>query len=107
MRQGHLRHLKTLTFSGIREKKKKKSLNLIGCHGNIKGKFSKKYSKISSEAVRGMKLKLCIYVHDISLYIYCVFYCRCPCAFVAMELIMGKEEMGRYSDKNFTEMFLD
>ena len=32
-----------------------------------KGKFSKKYSKIfSSEAVRGMKLKLCIHVHDIS-----------------------------------------
>ena len=49
---------------------KSKSLNLIACHGNIKGKFSKKYSKIfSSEAVRGMKLKLCIHVHDISLYI--------------------------------------
>ena len=36
-----------------------KSLNLIGCHGNIKGKFSKNYSKtFSSEAIRGMKLNL-------------------------------------------------
>ena len=51
-----------------------KSLNLIGCHGNIKGKFSKKYSKIfSSEAVSGMKLKLCVHVHDINLYINCIF----------------------------------
>ena len=49
-------------------------LNLIGCHGNIKSKFSKTYSKIfSAEAVRGMKLKLCIHVHDISLYINYVF----------------------------------
>ena len=49
-------------------------MNLIGCHGNIKGKFSKKYSKtFSSEAVRGMKLKFCIHVHDINLYINCVF----------------------------------
>ena len=62
-----------------------KSLNLIGYHGNIKGKFSKKYSKIfSSEAIRGMKLKLCIHVYDISLYINYVFYCRCPCAFIAI-----------------------
>ena len=38
----------------------------------------------SSEAIRGMKLKLCINVHDISLYINFIFYCRCPCAFVAM-----------------------
>ena len=67
-----------------------KSLNLIGCHGNIKGKFSKNYSKIfSSEAIRVMKLKLSIHVHDISLYINCVyvsvffFYCRCSCGFVA------------------------
>ena len=51
-----------------------KSLNLIGCHGNIKDKFSKNYSKIfSSEAIRGMKVKLSIHVHDISLYINCVF----------------------------------
>ena len=37
-------------------------------------KFSEKYSEIfSSEAVRGMKLKLCIHVHDIGLYINDVF----------------------------------
>ena len=51
-----------------------KSLILIGCHGNRKAKFSKKYSKIFfSKAIRGMKLKLCINVHDISLYIKCIF----------------------------------
>ena len=75
------------------------SLNLIGCHGNIKGKFSKKYSKIfSSEAVMGMKLKLCIHVHDISLYINYVFYCHCPCAFLLSFhiLIVGKVEIGIY-----------
>ena len=45
--------------------------------------FRKKYSKIFfSEVIRGMKLKLSIHVHDISLYINCVFYCRCPCDFV-------------------------
>ena len=53
-----------------------------------------------------MKLKLCINVLDISLYINCIFffYCRCPCAFVAMAtqtfhihvLIMGKVEIGIY-----------
>ena len=53
--------------------------------GNIKGKYSKNYSKVfSSEVIRGMKLKLSIHVHDISLYINCGFYCRCPCGFVAM-----------------------
>ena len=36
--------------------------------------FRNKYSKIFfSEAIRGMKLKLCINVYDISLYINCVF----------------------------------
>ena len=40
--------------------------------------FRKKYSKIFfSEAMRGMKLKLCINVHGISLYINYIFYCRC------------------------------
>ena len=38
----------------------------------------------SSEAIRGMKLKLSIRVHDISLYINYDFYCRCSCSFVAM-----------------------
>ena len=98
-----------------------KSLILIGCHGNRKAKFSKiKYSKIFfSEAIRGMKLKLCINVHDISLYINYIFYCRCPSAFVAMAtfhihvLIMGKVEIGFYlcvtADilTSFTEMFLE
>ena len=63
-----------------------KPLNLIGCHGNRKAKFMKQYIKkiISSEAIKGMKLKLCRIVHIISLYKNYVFYCRCSCAFVAM-----------------------
>ena len=80
-----------------------KSLNLIDCHGNIKGKFSKNYLKIfSSKMIWGLKLKLCIDVHDISLYIKYVFYCRCLCSFVVMatlsfhRLIMGKVEIGIY-----------
>ena len=45
-----------------------KPLNLIGCHGNQKAKFEKKYSKlIYSEAIRGIKLKLCKNVHNIPL----------------------------------------
>ena len=65
--------------------------------------FRKQYSKIFfSETIRGMKLKLYINVHDISLYIYYIFYCCCPCAFIAMAtwschiLIMGKVEIGIY-----------
>ena len=51
-----------------------KALILIGCHGNRKALFSKKYSKIFfSEAIKGMMLKLCINVHDISLYINYIF----------------------------------
>ena len=62
-----------------------KSLYLFGCYSNIKDKFSKKYSKIFfSEAVRRMKLKLCIHAYDISLYKVCVFYCPCPTTLVAM-----------------------
>ena len=45
-----------------------KSLNLNGCHGNIKGKFSSE-----ATCIRGMKLKLSIHVHDISLYSSCIF----------------------------------
>ena len=53
---------------------KSKPLNLIGCHGNRKDKFAKKYSKInSSEAIMGVKLKLCRNVHNISLYKNCIF----------------------------------
>ena len=76
------------------------------CHGNLKGKFSKKYSKIfSSEAMMGMKLKLSIHVHDISLYISCVFI---------VLLYNGKSGNWhlflcycRYFDKRFTDMFLE
>ena len=46
-----------------------KYMNLISCHGNRKAKFMNKFSKIIfSEAIRGMKLKLCRNVHNISLY---------------------------------------
>ena len=61
-----------------------KALNWIGCHGNQKDTFAKKYSKIISDAIRGMKLQLCRNVHNISLYKNFVLYCRCSCAFVAM-----------------------
>ena len=61
-----------------------KPLNWIGCHGNQKDTFVKKYSKIISDAIRGMKLQLCRNVHNISLYKNFVLYCRCSCAFVAM-----------------------
>ena len=69
--------------------------------------FRKKKNQKSffSEAIRGMKLKHCINVLDISLYINFIFFnCRCPCAFIAMAtqtfhihvLIMGKVEIGIY-----------
>ena len=63
-----------------------KSLYSFGCYSNVKGKFSKKkYSKIFfSEAIRRMKLNLCIHAYDISLYKVCVFYCPCPSTLVAM-----------------------
>ena len=69
-----------------------KLLILIGGHGNRKAKFSKKKKKpkknirkiFFSEAIWNMKLKLCINVHDSSLYINYVLYCCCPCAFVAI-----------------------
>ena len=37
-----------------------------------------------SEAITGMKLKLCINVDDISLYRNCIFHCCFPCAFVVV-----------------------
>ena len=77
-----------------------KSLILIGCHANRKAKFSKKRLKHLLRSHEGMKLKLSIHVHDISLYIIYVFYCRCPCGFVAMasfhRLTMVKVELGIY-----------
>ena len=36
------------------------------------------------ETIDGMKMKLHVYVHDISICITCVFYCRCSFTFVAM-----------------------
>ena len=48
--------------------------------------FWKKYSKIFSEAQD--KLNLCINVHDISLYINYIFYCCCPCAFIAISVLL-------------------
>ena len=50
-----------------------KPLNLIGCHDNRNDKFAKEYSKIISEAIRGMKLKLCRNAHKISLYNFFFF----------------------------------
>ena len=62
--------------------------------------FRIKCSKIFlSEAIKGMKLQLYIYVKDISLYINCVYNGCCPCGFVTMatlsfhRLIMGKVEI--------------
>ena len=63
----------------------------------------KKYSEIFfSEVIRRMKLKLCINVFVIILYINCVFYCCCACGFVAMatlsfhRFIMGYVKVGLY-----------
>ena len=51
-------------------------LNVVSYHGNQKVKFEKKYSKInSSEAVWGIKLKLCRIISNNSLYKGIVFYC--------------------------------
>ena len=62
-----------------------KPLNLISCHGNQKAKFSKKYLTLnSSEAILGIKLKLCRNIHSISLYKSIVFYCCCLCTLIAM-----------------------
>ena len=62
-----------------------KSLYSYGCYSNLKGIFSKKYSNIFfSEAIRRMKLKLCIHANDICLYKVCVFHCPCPITLVAM-----------------------
>ena len=68
-----------------------KLLNLIGCHGNRKDKFAKKCSKIfSSEAIRGMNLKLCRNVHNISLYKNYFLYCHWSFHW----LVMGNVKVG-------------
>ena len=46
----------------------------------------KKTLKNLLRSIWGMKLKLCIHVHDSSLYINYVLCCCCPCAFVAIGL---------------------
>ena len=78
-----------------------KCLNLIDCHGNWKAKFEKKYSKIiCSEAIRVIKLKLCINVQNINFYKKHVFllqllmYFRCYGNF--HWLIMEKVKTGIY-----------
>ena len=80
-----------------------KPLNSIGCHGNRKAKFVNKFSKIvSSEAIRGMKLKLCRNVHSISFNKSGISCWYCSCAFVAMAtwnfhwLIVEKMKIGLY-----------
>ena len=68
----------------------------------------------SSEAIRGIKLKVCRIVYNISLYKNIVFYCRCLSTLVAMAtlnfhgLINGKDENVhlflfhyRYFDESF------
>ena len=57
--------------------------------------FRNKYSKILfSEAIRGVKLKLCINVYDISLYINGVFLLLLLMCF--RRFIMGKVKVGLY-----------
>ena len=80
-----------------------KSLDLIGCRGDVKGKFLKKKSKFFfSEIVRRMKLKLGILAKDIALYKSYVFYSGRIRTLVAMatysflKLIMGKAEIGNF-----------
>ena len=61
-----------------------KSLNLIGCHGNIKGKFSKKYPKILPlEAVWGNEAET---LHT----------CSWQLKLILHILLMGKVEIGIY-----------
>ena len=103
-----------------------KPLNLIGSHGSRKAKFAKKKNKkiISSEAIRGIKLKLCRKVHNISLYkmafllsLLISFCCygklKFPLTYNGKIVYNGKIEnwplllsQCRYCDKRFTEMFL-
>ena len=99
-------------------------LNLIACHGNRKAIFAKKKKKeqkkiISSEAIRGMKLKLCRNVHNINLcknYVFLLPLLTCFRCYDNLKFPLtcnGKSESRplllshcRYFDKSFTEMFL-
>ena len=60
-----------------------KPLNFISCHGNQKAKFLKKKIN-SSEAIWGIKLKLCRNVHSMSLYKSVGIFCHCISTLVAM-----------------------
>ena len=70
--------------------------NLIGCHGNQKAEFAKKYSKINSEAIWEIKLKLCRNVHSISFYKGIVFIADVVARQLKSfrRLIMGKIKIG-------------
>ena len=85
-----------------------------------KSKFAKRYAKIiSSEAIRGMKLKLCRNVHNIKLYKHTVLMLLLMCFRCYGNLKFrltynGKSERRplllshcKYFDKKFTEMFLE
>ena len=84
-----------------------KPLNLIGCHSNQKAKVVKIHETIiSSEAIRGMKLKLCRNVHNICLYKSLLPLLMCFCCYGNLKL---KNHLLR-SHKvdwswNFAEMF--
>ena len=76
-----------------------KLLNLIGCHSNRKTKFANKFSKIIfSEAIRVMKLKLYINVHNICLfksgiscwYSSCAFFCYGNLVSIGLKWEKGK-----------------
>ena len=50
-----------------------KSLNLIGCQGDMKGKFAENFQPENIETLSWMKKKLNIHVFATSLYIKCAF----------------------------------
>ena len=94
-----------------------KPLNLIGYHGNRTANLAKNKNKkiISSEAIRGIKLKLCRNLHNINRYKNGVFYCRCSCfhCYISIDLQAKIENWllllthCSYFDTSFTEIFLE
>ena len=58
--------------------------------------FRNKYSEIFLEVIRRMKLKLCINVCVVILYINCVSNCCCACGLSFHRVIMGKVKVGLY-----------
>ena len=65
--------------------------------------------------IGGDELKLCISVHDISLYINSIFYCHFPCAFISFPYTYDGKSGNwylflcycRYFEKSFTEIVLE